>query len=216
MVDLDFAIGSVKIERFAVSPHLLFALRISNNTPEFPVLNVILNCQIRIEPTRRIYSAPEHERLSELFGEPERWGNTLHGFLWTHVSLMIPPVDTERTVDLTVPCSYDFNLAATKYFHGLEDGDVPLNFLFSGSIFYRNADGQLQIIQVPWTKECGYRLPVSVWRSMMDHYYPQSAWLCLERPAFEALYRYKRQHSLASFELALQTLLDAQPAGAVS
>ncbi len=213
MVDLDFGIESVNVERFAASPHLRFALRMTNNTPEWPVLNVMLNCQIRIEPTRRLYSAPEHERLSDLFGEPDRWSHTLHGFLWTHVNLMVPAMDIERVIDLPVACSYDFNIAATKYIDGLEQGEVPLNFLFSGSIFYSNSDGQLQITQVAWTKECGYRLPVDVWRSMMDHYYPRSAWLCLERDAFEALYRYKRQNSLASFEQALHALLENQNDG---
>jgi hypothetical protein len=173
MVDLDFRIEDVKVEKYSAAPLLLFALHIVNRTPQLPVLNVMLNCQIRIEPAQRRYVDSEQERLSDLFGRPSRWGETLRSFLWTHANVSVAAVDPERTVDLPVPCSYDFNIAATKYFHGLEQGDVLLNFLFSGSIFYRDSEGRLQIEQVAWSKECAYRLPLSVWRAMMEHYYPQ-------------------------------------------
>jgi hypothetical protein len=113
-------------------------------------------------------------------------------------------------VKLPVPCSFDFNIAATKYFHGIEDGEAPLIFLFSGSVFYRDENDNLQIGQIAWSKESAYRLPVRVWRSMMDHYYPQTAWLCLRRDAFDELYRYKRAKGLPSFEQALDDLLVAK------
>jgi hypothetical protein len=174
----------------------------------------MLNCQIRIEPMRRRYEGEEHERLSDLFGEASRWGETLRSLLWTHASVSVPSVDPERKVELPVPCSYDFNIAATKYFHGLEQGDVPLNVLFSGSIFYRDGEGRLQIEQIPWSKECAYRLPVATWRAMMEHYYPQSAWLCLNREAFEALDSYRRRTGLPTFERAVQALLEASAAEA--
>jgi Family of unknown function (DUF6084) len=210
MVELDFAMQDVKVEDHAMSPTLLFMLRVTNNTPDLAVRNVMLNCQIRIESTRRNYSPPEHDRLSDLFGEPERWGQTLNSFLWTHGSLAVPAFEGECVATLPVPCSYDFNVAATKYFYGLENGDVPLNLLFSGSVFYRDVEGQLQIGQISWTKESAYRLPVAVWRNMMERYYPQCNWLCLRREAFEQLYRYKRQKGLPSFEHALHDLLDAK------
>ena len=208
MVDLNFAVEGAQVERYAVSPLLLLTLRVSNNTPAMPVQNVSLNCQVRIEPTRRRYGTGDQERLVELFGEPERWGQTLRSFLWTHVSVSIPPFETECEVVLPVPCSYDFNVAATKYFHGLEDGDVPLLLLFSGTVFYHDADDQLQIEQIAWSKEAAYRLPVQTWRSMMDQYYPHSAWLCLNRDVFERLHRYKRERGLPSWEQALEELLD--------
>ncbi|MBI5312066.1 MAG: hypothetical protein HZB28_02840 [Methylocystis sp.] len=214
MVDLDFRIDDVKVEKYSAAPLLLFALHVVNKTPDLPVLNVMLNCQIRIEPARRRYDGDEHDRLSDLFGHPSRWGETMRSLLWTHASVSIPAVDPERTVDLPVPCSYDFNIAATKYFHGLEQGDVPLNFLFSGSIFYRDSEGRLQIEQVAWSKECAYRLPLSEWRAMMEHYYPQSMWLCLHRDAFDDLDRYRRRQGLPTFERALQALLEATAAEA--
>jgi len=212
MIDLDFAIEGARPEQYAASPLLLLALRVTNQTPVLSVLNIMLNCQIRIEPAQRSYAAPERERLGELFGEPQRWGQTLRSLLWTHTSVSVPAFDHECVIDLPVPCSYDFNIAATKYFYGLEDGEVPLTLLYSGSVFYREADGQLQIAQIPWAKENSFRLLVSVWRAMMEHYYPQSAWLCLRRDTFEELYRYKRQMGLLTFEQAIEQLIETSMA----
>jgi hypothetical protein len=216
MVDLNFTVQDVEVERHAVSPLLKFAVRLTSQTADAPVLNVMLNCQIRIEPTRRIYGAAEHDMLSDLFGAPERWGQTLQTFLWTHSNILVPAFERECVVKLPVPCNFDFNIAATKYFHGIQGGDIPLIFLFSGSVFYRDASDNLQIGQIAWTKESSYRLPVQVWRAMMDHYYPQTAWLCLRRDAFEQLYRYKRARALPSFETALTELLDAKLTSATS
>jgi hypothetical protein len=116
--------------------------------------------------------------------------------------------EREIVVDLPTPCSFDFNIAATKYFDGLDEGDAPLDFLFSGSVFYREPDGQLQIGQISWTKQNAFRLRVAVWRDLVEHYHPHSAWLCLQRDAFDALYRYKRQQGLPTFERALEDLLE--------
>ena len=209
MVELDFAVTGAEVERYAVSPLLQFDLRISNKTPALPIANVMLNCQIRIEPTRRRYEPADHDRLSDLFGEPARWSQTLRGFLWTHVTAAVPGFDADCAFRLPVPCSFDFNIAATKYFHGLGDGDVPLLFLFSGTVFYRDADDQLQITQISWNKESAFRLPVGTWRDLMQSYYPNSTWLRIEHDVFEQLYRYKRRSGLATWEQALQSLLDA-------
>ena len=84
--------------------------------------------------------------------------------LWTHASAVVPPFTGGTVVDLPVPCTYDFNLAATKYFDALEEGDIPLCFLFSGTIFYEAADGGLQVTQIPWEKEAYFRLPAATGR----------------------------------------------------
>jgi hypothetical protein len=207
MVELDFAVTGAEVERHAVSPLLQFDLRISNKTPALPIANVMLNCQIRIEPTRRRYEPGDHDRLSDLFGEPARWSQTLRGFLWTHITAAVPGFDADCVFKLPVPCSFDFNIAATKYFHGVGDGDVPLLFLFSGAVFYRDADDQLQITQISWNKESAFRLPVRTWRGLMENYYPNSTWLRIDHDVFEQLYRYKRHHGLATWEQALQSLL---------
>jgi hypothetical protein len=207
MVDLDFAVDGAEIALHAAAPLLLFKLRLTNATPATPVQNVMLQCQIRIEPTRRRYAASEHEPLSELFGTADRWSGTLHSMLWTYANVLVPPFDTGCTFNFPVPCSYDFNIAATKYFYGLEEGDVPLALLFSGTIFYRDDEGRLQIVQIGHDKEAAYRLPVSTWQSMMDHYYPGTIWLRLNLDVFDELYRYKRQNGFAGWDDALRSLL---------
>ncbi len=129
--------------------------------------------------------------------------------LWTHTSLVVPQFTGSTVVDLPVPCTFDFNVAATKYFYALEDGEVPLCLLFSGTIFYVNDEGFLQVSQISWEKEANYRLPVQVWKEMMAHYYPNIAWLCLNQDVFDRLYQYKSHRGLPTWEQALTTLLDA-------
>jgi hypothetical protein len=214
MLDLDFAVAGVEPELHAAAPLLVFKLRVRNAAPEIPVQNVMLNCQIRIDAVRRRYGPQDHERLVELFGAPERWSQTLQSLLWAHASVTTPPFAADCEVALPVPCSYDFNVAATKYFYGLADGEVPLLLLFSGTVFYRDAEDRLQIGQIAHTKEAAYRLPVQVWQRMMDHYYPKSAWLRLDRAVFDRIYRYKRENGLTSWEHALEHLLDARAAEA--
>ncbi len=207
MIDLDFAVCEMRVERHSMAPLLQCALEVVNRTPDVQVQNVMLRCQIRIEPTRRTYGGGEHERLSELFGLRERWGETLRSFLWTHTDVLIPAFTGSCMADLPVPCSYDFNLAATTYFDGLETGEVPLSLLFSGTVFFCDGDGGLQIGQIGWDKEANYRLPVATWRAMMAQYYPDGNFLCLGRDVFEQLQRFKRAHGHPTFDRALQALL---------
>src|SRR5262249_8611288 len=153
----------------------------------------------RIEPTKRRYDANEQEKLLDLYGEPQRWGKTLQSMLWSHTTIMVTPFIGSTVVDVPIPCTYDFNIAAAKYFHGLENGEVPLCFLFSGTIFYASPeDSTLQIAQIPWEKETNFRLPVGVWKEMMERYYPNTAWLCLRKDVFERLYSYKSAHAIAT------------------
>jgi hypothetical protein len=213
MVDLDFTVEQARVAPYSAAPLLIFDLRVVNRTPSVAVENVLLRCQVRIEPTRRRYDERQQERLSELFGSPARWGETLHSFLWTHTNLQTGGVGSELLAELPVPCSYDFNMAATKYFDGLDDGEAPLSLLFSGSIFYRDAEDRLQIDQLSWTKDASFRLPIQVWHEMMEHYYPNAAWLSLRRDVFDRLYRYKRERGLASWESAIEALMAAGAAG---
>jgi len=205
MPELDFAIDGVEVERFAVAPTLLFDLRIS--APERAISNISLRCQVRIEPARRGYEPGDHERLSELFGEKQRWGQSLQSFLWDHVNLSVPAFEGECTVKLPVTCNHDFNVAATKYFHGLESGDAPLSFLFSGAVFFHDDDGRLQIDQVSWTKDAAFALPVATWRALMARYYPDTTWLRVRNDLFDRLYRYKRQNGFSDWDGTLDSLI---------
>jgi hypothetical protein len=208
MPELNFQVDGAEPERYAAAPLLLFKLRVTEaGTPPAPVHAVALRCQVRIEPARRRYTAAEQQRLLDLFGTPERWGQTLRPMLWAQVSAVVPSFSGGCAVDLAVPCSFDFSLAATKYFDALEGGDIPLCFLFSGTIYYEAADGALQVTQVPWEKEAYFRLPAAAWRSLMDAYYPNTAWLGLRKDVFDRLSRYKSRQGLMTWERTLERLL---------
>lgn len=205
MPELDFAVEGVEAEAFAAVPTLNFALRIK--APGQSVRHVALNTQVRIEPARRGYGAGEHERLSELFGERQRWGQTLRSFLWAHVALAAPAFEEECVATLPLPCSRDFDIAATKYFEGLADGEIPLSFHFSGSVFYDDADGALQIAQIAWTKDADFAMPAALWRGLMDRYYPGAVWLRVPSEVFERLGRYKRRRGFTDWSQALASLV---------
>ena len=209
MPDLDFQICEAEPLPFAAAPMLSLRMRITNAVADEPIHTMALRCQIQIEATRRRYSAEDQQRLRDLFGEPERWAKTLRTMLWTHTSAIVGHFSGSTVVSLDVPCTFDFNIAATKYFAGLDDGEVPLCLQFSGTVFYENERGVLQVAQIPWSKEAHYRLPVQVWRDMMDLYYPNTAWLCLRRDVFERIYDFKIQRGLPTWEQAVEQLLES-------
>jgi len=209
MPELSFQIEKAEPQRFTVAPTLVFKLRITNEAADEMIHSVALRCQIQLEVTRRQYRPEDQEKLRDLFGETERWGQTLKTMLWTHASVVAPAFQGSAVIDLPVPCTFDFNVAATKYFHGLGEGDVPLNFLFSGTVFYADVDGTLQVGPIPWDKEARFKLPVKSWHEMMDIYYPNSAWLCLRRDVFERLYQYKVARGIPTWEQAFDRMLPA-------
>jgi hypothetical protein len=212
MPELRFAVEGVEAVPFAAAPQVVFRLVVTNANADEPIHAIALRCQLRIDPAARVYSPAERERLVELFGEPSRWGQTLRGMLWTHASATVPAFRGEVRVELPVPCTFDFNVAATKYFYGLRSGDIAVKFLFSGTVFHEGPHGGLQVAQVPWDREADHKLPVEVWRTMMDQYYPNAAWLCLNREVFDRLARFKSAHGLPTWEQALDRLLPAEGA----
>ena len=167
---LRFACTGVRPEPYAFGPSLLLDLRIRVE-PGQQVHTLALKTQIRIEPRRRRYSPAEAEKLTDLFGELPRWGETLNPMQLTEVSTMVAGFTGQTEVSISVPLTYDIDIASTKYMHGLEDGEIPLLLLFSGTIFYRSTDG-VQVGLVPWHEEATVRLPVSVWRATMDEHFP--------------------------------------------
>jgi hypothetical protein len=207
MPDLDIAVESAEPVPFAAAPMLGFKLRVTNRNPEEVIHTVVLRCQIQIEVSRRHYSAPDQERLRDLFGEPERWGQTLRNLLWTNASVIVPRFHGNTTAGLEVPCTFDFSVATTKYFNGLTEGDVPVCLMFSGTVFYADSDGALQVAPISWDKETKFRLPLRTWKEMMDAYYPNSAWLCLRRDVFEELHRFKVERGIPTWEQAFEIML---------
>ncbi|MCA1729331.1 MAG: DUF6084 family protein [Actinobacteria bacterium] len=208
MPDLDFGVEGAEVLEYAAVPSLLFKLRIENLEEE-PIRSVSLNTQVRIAATQRHYETAEQERLLEVFGEPHRWGTTLRSLLWTHTVLQVPRFSGSTVVDMPIPCTYDLEVVAAKYFYAVEDGEVPLEFLFSGTVFYAGEGGGLQVARISWEKEAEFRLPVRVWKEMMERYFPNSAWIRLRKDAFDQLYDYKVRMGLPSWEAAVETLLRA-------
>lgn len=208
MPELSFQIEGVEVVPFAATPTLAFKLHLRNASADETIHTVALRCQIQIEVTRRRYTSDEQQRLLDLFGDPDRWSQTLRSMLWTHSNVVVPGFPGASTVvDLHVPCTFDFNVAATKYFEGLSDGDIPLHVMFSGTVFYALPESSLQIAPISWEQEARFKLPHKVWREMMDAYYPNNVWLSLRRDVFERLYQYKVQRGIPTWEQALENVL---------
>lgn len=207
MPDLEFRVEDASVLPFAAVPSLLFKLRIENQAAE-PIRSIMLKTQIQIVTSQRHYSDREQERLFELFGQPQRWGETLKTMAWANTIVLVPAFSGSTVTDVPVPCTYDFEVVSSKYFHALEDGEIPLEFLFSGTIFYSGGAG-LQVVHIPWEKEATFRLPVHLWKEMMDHYFPNSAWLRVHRDVFDRLNHYKIGQGLPNWESTLEKLLQA-------
>jgi hypothetical protein len=207
MPDLTITVASAEAARYAAAPSIAFELNLKNADPQETLHTVVLRSQIQVEVARRKYNSNEQEKLRDLFGEPERWGQTLRSLLWTHASVVVPQFTGSTTVSMQVPCTFDFNIAATKYFNGLADGDIPLLLMFSGTVFYDDSEGSMRVAPISWEKETKFRLPLKVWQDMMDLFYPNIAWLSLRRDVFELLHEYKVRHGIPSWEQTIERVL---------
>jgi len=205
MAELAFDCIGARVDRYAVVPSLSLILRISETRGQQGEA-IALRCQIRIEPARRRYSAVEAERLNDLFGDTERWADTLRPMQFSTVATMVPGFSGSCEVDLPVPFTYDLEVGSARYFDSLEAGEIPLLLLFSGTVF-TVTDGRMQVQQVPWSKEAAYRLPVSVWREAIDAHFPNSAWIKMSRRTLEELQRFKSARALPTWDMTLEALL---------
>jgi len=212
MPDLNFRVEGAEVLEYAAVPSILFKLRVENLEEE-PIRSVSLNTQVRIAATQRHYDTAEQQRLLEVFGEPHRWGQTLRSLLWAHTTLQVPRFSGNTVVDMPIPCTYDMEVVGSKYFHALEDGEVPLEFLFSGTVFYAAEGGRLQIARISWEKEAEFRMPVRLWKETMKRYFPNNAWIRLHKDAFDQLYDYKVRMGLPTWEAAVEALLRASEQG---
>ena len=206
--ELGFTVLACEPLPHAAAPSLRFSLGI--DAQGAAVRSVMLDVQIRIAATQRQYDEAEQAQLGDLFGEAHRWADTLRNLLWTQATLVVPPFDGSTVVDLIVPCTYDFDVAAAKYLAGLHEGEIPLELLFSGTVFYVAPSGAIQINRISWNAEAAHRLPVRVWRETMDHYFPNSAWLRLDRKAFERLVAIRARNALTSWEAVVYALLEEE------
>ena len=206
MTEFSFSCTGVRADPYAAGPTLVFRLRITASEG-VRVHALALRCQIRIEPARRGYDNAEAEALSDLFGERHRWGTSLNPVQFAQVSVMVPGFTGQIETDLVVPCTYDTDIAASRYFRALTDGEVPLLMLFSGTAF--TGAGGFHVEPVPWDKEIAHRMPVKVWQEMVEQHFPGCGWIRLPRDAMDALLAYRSRRALPSWEATVQSLLEA-------
>jgi hypothetical protein len=206
--ELAFEIRGGDVLEHAAVPTLRFVVAVSTVGAAAQVRSVALNVEVRIAATRRRYEEGERDRLVELFGPAGEWGRNLKTLHWTSLSLHVQPFTGTTEVEVPITCTYDLEVAASRYFSALEDGEVPLEFLFSGTVFYAGADGRLQVGRIGWDKDAEFRMPVATWRAMIDRHFPDMAWLRLGRDSFERLRAYRAAHTLLSWDDAIDRLLE--------
>lgn len=205
MTDLVFDCVGVRAEHWSVGPTMTFLVKVAETTGD-SVHGIALRCQIRIEPVKRKYSDTEGGKLVDLFGERSRWGDTMKPMQLAFAAQMVPGFTGSVEIELPVPFTYDFEVSTSKYFHALEDGEIPLILLFSGTVFVKTDQG-FRVEQVPWHKESVFRLPVASWREMMDAHFPNSAWVRIRRDTMDALSRFRSERVLPSWDDTFAALL---------
>lgn len=206
MAELSFDCLDVRPERYGAAPTLLFRMRVADAAGG-RIHAIALRTQIRVECQNRRYNANESELLNHLFGDPSRWGETLRPIQLATISVVVPSFTGSTEFEVAVPCSYDLEVAAGKYFHALDDGVIPLSMLFSGTVFGKGEKG-FWVEQVPWHLDASYRMPVAVWQELVDLYFPDSAWIRLQESTVDAVLRFKSAHAIPTWDQAIEILLE--------
>jgi Family of unknown function (DUF6084) len=204
--ELGFSVTGIVPERYAAVPMLSARIHVTEATGAV-VHAMALRCQVRIEPQRRRYDEAV-EGLSDLFGRRERWATTLKSLLWMHTSTMVRGFSDSIDIELPLPCSYDFEIAATKYLRAIESGEIPLSFLFNGTVFVRGATG-FEVEQIPWHTDVEFRMPVQIWRDAIELFFPNSGWIRADRSAIAALDRFRTDRGLTGWDETISALLSA-------
>ncbi len=204
--DPEFAVLGAHPVRYAAAPMLALDLQVSEPSGR-RIYMIALRIQLMIEPARRRYDDETRERLLELFGTPDRWAVTTRSLVFAQLDVVVPAFTGTTTISVPIACNYDMELAAAKYLRSLPDGEAPLALHFNGMIYYPGEDGALQMVLVPWTKSIDFRMPISVWKETIEHYYPNTGWLALRTQTLEALQREKLRRGLATLEACVEELL---------
>ena len=208
MSTYEFSVVDIFAEPYAAAPQLTARLRILESSGE-TIHAIALRCQVRIEPQRRRYEEADESGLRALFGDRDRWVDTLKPFLWMQCNAMVQGFTGITEVDLALPCTYDFEVTGSRYLHAVTEGTIPLALLFSGTIFTKGANG-FGVQQVPWDCEANYALPVTVWQQMIDSYFPNTGWIRLDHDVLDSLADFKSRHGLTTWEETVATLLSAR------
>jgi hypothetical protein len=191
---------------FSATPTMLFAATV-NDPSGHEIQSIALTAQVMIDPAKRGYDSDTRERLAELFGPPAAWAPATSGLAWARVTTAVPGFTGSTTFALEVPCTYDLEVAAAKYFYAVTDGEVPLSFHFNGNVFYRPGGGQLMVAPVSWSNTAQFRMPISAWRAMIAEHYPGGGWIRLNETTLAALNRRRAGRGLPSFDACVGELL---------
>lgn len=193
---------------FAASPTMLFEAIASEPTGA-AIQSIALTVQVMIDPARRGYDPETRLRLTELFGPPASWAPSTSGLPWARVGTAVPGFVGQTRFSLEVPCTYDLEVAAAKYFYAVHDGEVPLTFHFNGNIFFHGgADGRLQVMPISWTTSSQYRMPVAAWRAMIAEHYPGGGWMRVSDETLRALHERRAALGLATLDACVAELLE--------
>jgi hypothetical protein len=204
--DPEFSVLGMRAVRHAATPMLALDLQVAEPGGH-RIYMIALTIQLMIEPARRQYDDETRAKLIELFGAPERWAVTTRALVWSQLDVLVPGFTGTTTVSVPLTCQYDLELAAAKYLYSLPDGEAPLALHFNGTIYYVGQAGALQMVLVPWNKSIDFRMPVSVWRETIEHYYPNTAWVAVRAQTHEALQREKLARGLATLDATLEQML---------
>ena len=212
MLDLNFTVETAEAEPHAAAPLLIFKLRIAQTvTAQEPTTIPAIALSARSALSRLAAATPPTKRKScstcsarardggklsaVRFGPmpalsyrhlPAKRSSTCRSRVRSISTSRRPSISTRwQTVKCPSACS-----SAARF-------STPIETAI------------LQVSQIPWEKEASFRLPVQVWKNMMELYYPKSAWLCLERDTFDRLYRYKSSRGLPTWEQAIDMLIDS-------
>jgi len=203
----EFAVTGAMHVPFAATPTMRFDAAVTE--PEgIEVQSIALTAQVMIDPARRGYDPETRERLAELFGPPASWTPSTSGLAWARVATSVPGFRGATTFAIEVPCTYDLEVAAAKYFYAIHDGRVPLSFHFNGNVFYRDEGGRLMVVPVSWTSTAQYSMPVETWRAMIAEHYPGGGWIRVDEPTLAALNDRRAARGLGSFDACVRELLE--------
>ena len=119
----EFAVLGATGRRHAAVPALDFDVSVSEPGGR-SIYAIALTVQVMIEPARRRYDDETRDRWSSSSAPPDRWATTTRSLVWHRADVLVPSFTGSTIFHVPIPCSYDLELVAAKYFYSLDDGEV--------------------------------------------------------------------------------------------
>ena len=175
---------------YAAVPTLVFRLRITETSG--PAVHAIaLRCQIRIEPQPPRYADGEAELLGDLFGDPDRWGDTLKPLQFAdglRHGARLHRSDRDRPAGAVLATTWRSRRASTS------PRWTTARSRCSCCSAARSSPGRATAsrrARCRGTSEARYRCRWRCGGRLMDRYFPGSGWLRLRRDTLARLQRFK-------------------------